>query len=239
MTPTHTNKRGARYRYYVSHALLQKRNDGAGSVPRVPAPEIETVVLKALREHFGASDDREQPTFVNDRDLIERELDRIVVRAEALEIHLSESIEHPEGLSTRKSNNSREGHVPANIITVRWSGAPFPEAKGILHSPSPRASLSLATREALLRAIAKARVWIDDLVEGRVSSFTEIAKLEGKVGRHIRLLAPLAFVSPRIISAIINGSAPASLTVTRLAQPLAHSWSEQERHSPGRHPSAQ
>jgi site-specific DNA recombinase len=35
MTPTHTNKRGARYRYYVSHALLQKRDDKAGSVARV------------------------------------------------------------------------------------------------------------------------------------------------------------------------------------------------------------
>jgi len=27
MTPSHTNKRGARYRYYVSHAVLQKRDD--------------------------------------------------------------------------------------------------------------------------------------------------------------------------------------------------------------------
>jgi hypothetical protein len=27
MTPTHTNKRGARDRYYVSHVLLQRRND--------------------------------------------------------------------------------------------------------------------------------------------------------------------------------------------------------------------
>src|SRR4029077_14763387 len=25
MTPTHTNKQGERYRYYVSHAILQKR----------------------------------------------------------------------------------------------------------------------------------------------------------------------------------------------------------------------
>ena len=25
MTPTHTNKQGARYRYYVSHAALQKQ----------------------------------------------------------------------------------------------------------------------------------------------------------------------------------------------------------------------
>ncbi len=32
MTPTHTNKHGARYRYYVSHALMQKRREDAGSV---------------------------------------------------------------------------------------------------------------------------------------------------------------------------------------------------------------
>ena len=37
MTPTHTNKRGARYRYYVSHPILQKRNNEAGTVSRVSA----------------------------------------------------------------------------------------------------------------------------------------------------------------------------------------------------------
>ena len=46
MTPSHTNKRGARYRYYVSHAVLQKRDDEAGSVVRISAPDIETVVVK-------------------------------------------------------------------------------------------------------------------------------------------------------------------------------------------------
>jgi hypothetical protein len=35
-----------------------------------------------------------------------------------------------------------------------------------------------------------------------------------------RHLAPLAFVSPRIVEAIANGSAPADLTVTRLARAL-------------------
>jgi hypothetical protein len=39
---------------------------------------------------------------------------------------------------------------------------------------------------------------------------------EGKVERHIRLLAPLAFVSPNIISTIIDGAAP-SIGVTELA----------------------
>src|SRR5665811_2528600 len=43
------------------------------------------------------------------------------------------------------------------------------------------------------------------------------------------LLAPLAFVSPRIITAIVDGTAPADLTVTGLAKALPYSWAEQER----------
>jgi len=43
------------------------------------------------------------------------------------------------------------------------------------------------------------------------------------------LLAPLAFVSPRIIAAIIDGTAAADLTVTGLAKRLPYSWAEQER----------
>jgi len=84
-------------------------------------------------------------------------------------------------------------------------------------------------REALLLAIAKARNWMEDLRQGRTASFAAIARREGKVERHIRLLAPLAFLSPRIVSALLEGTAPAHLTVTRLARALPHSWAEQEK----------
>jgi len=47
--------------------------------------------------------------------------------------------------------------------------------------------------------------------------------------RHIRLLAPLASVSPRIIAAIVDGTPPADLTVTGLAKALPYSWAEQEQ----------
>jgi hypothetical protein len=36
-------------------------------------------------------------------------------------------------------------------------------------------------------------------------------------------------VSPRIIAAIVDSSAPADLTVTGLARALPYSWAEQER----------
>jgi hypothetical protein len=50
---------------------------------------------------------------------------------------------------------------------------------------------------------------------------------EGKVERHIRLLAPLAFVSPHIISRIVNGNAP-SIGVTALATQVSYSWAQQQ-----------
>jgi site-specific DNA recombinase len=49
MSPTHANKRGVPYRYYVSHALLQNRKAKAGSITRVPAPEVETLVCEGVR----------------------------------------------------------------------------------------------------------------------------------------------------------------------------------------------
>jgi hypothetical protein len=70
----------------------------------------------------------------------------------------------------------------------------------------------------------KARSWIDDLASGRIQSFAEIAQREGKVERHVRLLAPLAFTPPEMLSAIIAGSAPEDLTVTALAQSVPCAW---------------
>jgi site-specific DNA recombinase len=91
------------------------------------------------------------------------------------------------------------------------------------------ATREAATSEVLLTAIARARSWMNDLSEGRANAFEEIARREGKVEPHIRNLAPLAFVSPRLVEAIANGSAPADLTVTRLAHALPHGWAAQEQ----------
>jgi hypothetical protein len=88
--------------------------------------------------------------------------------------------------------------------------------------------LKQETRDTILLAVAKARSWIGDLASVRVQSFAEIAECEGKVERHIRLLAPLAFIPPRTLAAIIDGTGPRDATVTALAQTLPYRWD----HSP-------
>jgi site-specific DNA recombinase len=85
------------------------------------------------------------------------------------------------------------------------------------------------SRDALLTAIAKARGWIDNIRLGRIASFAAIAERESVGERYIRLLAPLAFLSPRIVAAIADGTAPADLTVTGLAKALPYAWAEQEQ----------
>jgi site-specific DNA recombinase len=41
-------------RYYVSQAILQNRKAEAGSITRVPVPEIETLVRDGVRRHLAA-----------------------------------------------------------------------------------------------------------------------------------------------------------------------------------------
>ena len=48
MSPSHANKKGKRYRYYVSQALNQHREQDKGSVTRVPAHDVEEQVVGVL-----------------------------------------------------------------------------------------------------------------------------------------------------------------------------------------------
>ncbi len=217
MSPTHSNKRGVRYRYYVSHALLQKQKSKAGAVARVPAPEIEALVLNGIRQQLASP---ETEPAMSDRELIERHAGRVTIKPQEVEVHLV-----PLSGAAAVSSDVQ----PPAMITLPWAAPSFAALKGIVHAPPANAPMKPESRDALLTAIAKARSWIEDLRLGRVGSFPEIAGREGHGERHIRQLAPLAFVSPRIVAAIANGTAPAHLTVTGLAKALPYSWAEQER----------
>jgi site-specific DNA recombinase len=231
MSPTHSNKLGVRYRYYVSHAAVQRRKQEAGTIARVPAPEIETLVVKAIRVHLGAIGHAEHQIPTPDHDLIERHVERIVIKPKAIEVQLAEKKDEPAPKDAPHGDgiDRDRGDLGPPTLALPWAASTFSAVKGILHAPEPSPTLQPEMRDALLTAIAKARGWIDDLLEHRIASFGEIAARECKAERHIRLLTPLAFTSPRTIAAIIDGTAPVDLTITGLARALPHSWAEQER----------
>jgi DNA invertase Pin-like site-specific DNA recombinase len=230
MSPTHANKCGARYRYYISQAVLQKKPQATGSVSRVPAAELETLVLAALRNHLDASGAGQQLPD-SDRVLVDRHLERVTLTPGHIELRVRQMVEATQETDAQDIANNSSGRPLANVTTIAipWISRVPAAVKGIIHVPVHNTPIKPSRRETLLIAIAKARQWIDDLVHGRAASFAVIARREGKVERHIRLLAPLAFVSPRIVSALLDGTAPADLTLTKLARALPYSWAEQER----------
>jgi site-specific DNA recombinase len=56
MIPTHATKAGIRYRYYVSlpHLKGESKTVSVGSVSRIPATDIEDIIVKLVNEHLGA-----------------------------------------------------------------------------------------------------------------------------------------------------------------------------------------
>ena len=85
-----------------------------------------------------------------------------------------------------------------------------------------------ARRISLLTAIARSRNWIETIFNDPAIDLGALAKREKLAKRHVRFLAPLAYLSPRVIQAIAEGRAPADLTVTWLARNLPLSWAKQE-----------
>lgn len=231
MTPTHANKRGVRYRYYVSHLLLQNCSEDAGSVPRVSAPDIESIVIEGLRKHFDATTARQEEGSLGDRELIDQYVERIILKPNSIDILMRQQSQPDDAGQPEcyRASDSDGDKVTPTVLTLPWSAPTLSATKGILHEPWSPLPMSPDTREALLTAIGRARRWLDDLVNGDAASFTEIAKRENRVERHVRFLAPLAFISPQIIKAVIDGTAPADLTVTQLAKALPYSWAEQEQ----------
>ena len=62
MTPTHTNKKGVRYSYYVSQSVLRKQSTGL--IGRVAAPGLEALVVDAVRRHSPANTTAPNPIFL-------------------------------------------------------------------------------------------------------------------------------------------------------------------------------
>jgi site-specific DNA recombinase len=227
MSPSHTNKHGARYRYYISQAVLQRKPLAAGAIGRVPAAEIEALVSAEVRRHLQANG---ADAVDSDRELLDRHVERATLTRKHIHLQLRQIgvPVHTDAAEDASRPVSAQLHSTVNV-TIPWNRQVQAGVKGIIHVPAHNTPMIPSRRDALLMAIARARNWADELAHGRLGSFAMLAGREGKLERHVRLLIPLAFVSPRIISGLLDGTAPAGLTITALARALPWSWADQER----------
>jgi hypothetical protein len=213
MTPSHARKHGIKYRYYISAALLQGQPERCGSVSRVPAAEIEALVITSVREHLKLS------APIGDRCLIDTRVVRVEVQAKQLVIQLA-SEQKPD---RRRAGNKRTLHIP-------WQKIPATRRREILLPasvpPQHARPIRSETRATLVASIARGRRWLDELIADPTATAASIAQREGCSIRQVNMTISLASLAPRLVRAAIEGRLPRGIGVTRLRDAPVE-WSRQ------------
>jgi hypothetical protein len=209
MSPTWARKGSKRWRYYVSQAALQGDRSKAGSVIRVPAADVETLVAQALGKL--SPDGGASPTDI--RNLI----DRVVIGRSTIRLQLSEVA---------------EGDAGSRTLTVSWTpSSPFRKREIIQGAGNAEMNVRLMranARAILIEALGDAHRWLDELLSDPRQTLESIASREGKTERSIRMTLSLAFLAPGIVKAAVEGRLPRGFGLKRLVD-LPMGWPDQWR----------
>ena len=93
--------------------------------------------------------------------------------------------------------------------------------------PGGRDTLARRLDQALILAIARAKVWMRDLRARKYADTKEIAQRFQLSDAHVRRILRFGYLAPDIIEAIIEGRQPRSLTVKRLLRGIPCAWAGQ------------
>jgi site-specific DNA recombinase len=216
MVPTHATKAGIRYRYYVSAPFLhgEAKTASAGSISRVPAADIEDIVLKSLKEHLAARQDKAKTNAVRLEDSgdLAQLVAGVVVHEDRLIIRL-------------KSDNADEASDSGDdqSLSTPWQKPPSRKSRQILlpHNVS-RSDVrpeQFERRARLVSAIARGRRWLDEVISGRVTTVAQLCTREKCSVRQVNMTISLAFLAPNLVKAAVEGRLPRGIGVERLRDP--------------------
>jgi site-specific DNA recombinase len=242
-------KRGARlYRYYVSKGLVVGEPRDSSDGWRVAAPEMERLVRAAAGRLLGdhgiiaqaveesGIDGHRLPSMLKLAKTWAERIDSPSESGTAL-AQLIERVElKSDGIQVKlklpvPTSGEDDGVRPTYFVFGRFLPMQMKrrgiEMRLVLEGDITARRVDLP----LLKAIARARSWSQDLIYGRVRSVGELARRERLDRRSVRRQLRLAFLSPRVAEAIVEGRQPPDLTVVKLTRriDLPALWSAQEQ----------
>jgi site-specific DNA recombinase len=232
MTPSWSKRGSKRWSYYVSQAILRGDKASAGSVARVSAPEIEGRIIEAIS---GFDDEQEAQATYLGRQLPknnappDQNADRPPDHQERIRSRIARvTLERAAIRIALRHDTDREGE--GKVLTVPWT-APSPYRRREIVQGASAGSFSArplptSARLALIKALRKAYHWLDELLSSPTETTESIAVRESKSERSIRMTLSLAFLSPDLIKAAVEGRLPRGFGLTRLID-LPIAWSDQ------------
>ena len=220
LTPSHSKtKKGVRLRYYISHRLVAKSGEAQQDAWRLPAAELESRMVDLLRKLLPG------PGFVT-KLLPDATTDQIGKAASALaEVGDKAEPDTLFGLITRIDVAPGRLDLQLNADAVAkaigaesckiaedalFATFPFRLRKRGVETKIILADAPAGIDEALIRNIARAHLWFEQIKTG--STLSEIAKAERTTNGRIHKLINLAFLAPDIIRDILDGKQPLGFT---------------------------
>ena len=99
----------------------------------------------------------------------------------------------------------------------------------------PNGERAVERREALIdnamvKLIARGHRWHRQLFDGTHASIADIAKSENINPSFVSRILRLAYLSPTLVEAILDGKYPAHLTMKDLMEPFPMEWERQAEH---------
>lgn len=227
MSPTHSTKKGKRYRYYVSQAQIQNRLQDLGSITKISAGEIENFVISKIKEivldkkllqELFADYPIDQQKIIYER-ISEKLIDTTFIRHIIIKVRISKEnilITTSKTLLSEaikylifKSNLPVEQNYDKTSeidyeYKIRISSTTKNGSKVIIGDVKKR-----EVNKFLLEAIVKSFYYHKLMFENKLTS-------EQKANTHIYRLMKLRFLPKEIIEAILTGTQEQDLTIDKL-----------------------
>ena len=219
MGPVHTMRNGQRFRYYVTHPKTV--GDEGPPACRLSATAIEAVCCELLAGHIagqvssidGSADARQLAEILGGtdhrqrRELIIERVRKVTIGDASLSLLLNDGTMHQRSLERIRHGNDAKLIVGDLVVT---------------DEPTPNPQLVVLLKDAhraQALAMSKPNYTLDRL-----------AKLFGRSTERYKRLLRLSYLSPSIVSAIVNGKQPAHVTGRFLQNldGLPLSWIEQD-----------
>ena len=239
MSPSHSNTRKRKYRYYVSLAVTKLKKGKEGSVSKIPAGEIEKFVVETVKDFL--TNTKKIQKYITQFDLTKQKeilraiknikdfsepkllraiLNKVVISKDSVEITICEN-----ALIKTLENLMNEIELPEQ--TAMETDAPIKILKKIEITKTSRSGNILIINSGdkpiplpnpyLINAIIKSHYWHKLLLAGKVKSIAEIQKMEGmKNPSYIKDVMKLKFIPASLTKQILNGTQPKDLSVQKL-----------------------
>lgn len=230
LTPSHSNKAGRRYRYYISSRLTKGETRDDGKTWRLPAGEIESLIADAIRGHLIGGLERSESAS------LEEHLSFTDMSKELADADQNSLLDLVATASLRGRNwlveldSSKLALLPFHGL-LRASHRveiPFKRRRKGVETKLITQSRKSHVDNRLIDKISKSHRYWSAICSGR--SIADIARAEGVTPNWISEVVNLAFLAPDITEACLTGRHPPELGATAIVLGrVPMDWNDQRR----------